>query len=182
MSPAAHSNSLTSMEIKVASTKDFNFSAELVIFDSDKARANYKTFCDHAVAEWSGDLEATMATVSKDNPFQIFHATGVQVWGYEETRVFYEERLRTFSGQGFHAKQWIVTDDVAVGRGWFKGSPNGMFFGTMSHGKPLLFPMTLWIYFDKDSKIKGEAAFSDGTELLRQIREGQDGDVNTVLW
>lgn len=166
----------------MATTQDFNFTAALTIFDSPKARANYQRFCDHAVAEWGGDLEATMATVSPDNPFQIFQATQSETWGYEEVRAFYEERLRTFQGQGFHAKQWIFTDDVAVGRGWFKGSPNGMFFGAMTYGKPLFFPMTLWIYFDKDSLIRGETAYSDGAELRRQIREGCEGDVTKVLW
>jgi len=169
-------------EEKMATPGDFNFTAQLTIMPTAKAQANYQRFREHAVAEWSGDLEATMATVSKEKPFQIFHATGSEVWGYDEVRKFYEERLRTFSGQGFYAQQWLVTDDVAVGRGWFKGNPNGMFFGTMSHGKPLFFPMTLWLYFDEASLIRGEAAFSDGAELLRQIAEGQDGDVQRPLF
>ena len=166
----------------MATTQDFNFTAQLSVFDSDKARANYQRFCDHAVAEWSGDLDATMKTVSPDNPFQIFQATGVEIWGYEEVRQFYAERLVTFTGQGFHAKHWIFTDDVAVGRGWFKGSPKGMFFGTLAHGKPLFFAMTLWIYFDRNSLILGETAYSDSAELQRQIREGQAGDVAQVSY
>ena len=165
----------------MATANDFDFSSEFIVFDSPKARANHQRFIDHAVAEWGGDLEATMATVSRDNPFQIFQATGAQVWGYENVRTFYAERLRTFRGQGFHAKQWIFTDDVAVGRGWFKGAPEGRFFGVMAHGKPLFFPMTLWIYFDKDSLILGETAYSDSAELARQIREGHDGDVHSPL-
>ena len=166
----------------MATTKDFNFTAALTVFDSDKARANYQMFCNHAVAEWSGDLEATMATVSPDNPFQIFQATGVEVWGLPAVREFYRDRLVTFTGQGFHAKQWVFTDDVAIGRGWFKGSPKGMFFGTMTDGKPLFFAMTLWLYFDGQSKIRGETAYSDSAELHRQIREGQDGDVSRPLY
>jgi predicted ester cyclase len=166
----------------MATTKDFNFTAELTVLDTDRARANYQKFCDHAVAEWSGDLEATMATVSPDNPFQIFQATQVEVWGYDEVRKFYADRLVTFQGQGFHAKRWIFTDDVAVGRGWFKGNPKGMFFGTMSFGKPLFFPMTLWIYFDKDSLIQGETAYSDSAELHRQIQEGHTGDVTLPVY
>jgi len=167
----------------MASTDDFDFTAQLTILDTDKARANYQMFCDHAVAEWSGDLEATMRTVSPDNPFQIFQATGVEVWGFEDVRAFYADRLVTFTGQGFHAKRWIFADDVAVGRGWFKGSPKGMFFGTMAHGKPLFFPMTLWIYFDKNSLIQGETAYSDSRELFRQIEEGHpDGDTRLTLY
>ena len=160
---------------------DFNFSANVTVFDSDKARANYKRFCEHAIAEWSGDLAGTMATVSRDNPFQTFKATNAEIHGYDAVEKFYEERLRTFSGQGFNAKEWIVTDGVAVGRGWFKGNPNGRFFGTMTYGRPLFFPMTLWIYFDENSLIRGETAYSDGAELQRQIHEGQDGDVQTPL-
>lgn len=165
----------------MATTDQFNFTAEVTILDTDRARANWERFCEHAVAEWSGDMDATMATMSRDDPFQLFHATGVEVWGYEAVRAFYEERLQTFSGQGFHAKRWVVTDDAAVGRGWFKGAPKGMFFGTMTYGKPLFFPMTLWIYF-KDGLILGEAAFSDGAELQRQIREGQEGDASRPLY
>ena len=42
--------------------------------------------------------------------------------------------------------------------------------------------MTLWLYFDKFSLIQGETAYSDGAELHRQIRDGQEGNVSKVLY
>jgi predicted ester cyclase len=160
---------------------DFNFSTRPTIFPSEKARANWDMFCRHATAEWSGDIDATMDTMVKDDPFEIFHATGFEVRGVDAVRAFYVERMKTFQGQGFYAKQLIVADDALVGRGWFKGVPSGRFFGVMTYGKPLFLPFTLWIYFDEQSLIKGEAAYFDGKELSRQIDSGQDGDISMRL-
>ncbi len=120
-----------------------------------------------------------MATMTLD-PFQVFHATGLAVHGYDAVRAFYKERFQTFSGQGLFAHRMIVTDTLLVTEGYYQGMPKGMFFGAMTHGKPLFLPMTVWVYFE-ESLIKGEAGYFDLNELQRQIRDGQDGDVRTPL-
>lgn len=102
------------------------------------------------------------------------------MYGYDAVRAFYQERFQTFSGQGLYAHRMVVTDTLLVTEGYYQGSPRGMFFGVMTHGKPLFLPMSVWVYFE-DTLIKGESGYLDLNELQRQIREGQDGDVRTPL-
>jgi predicted ester cyclase len=112
-----------------------------------------------------------MATMTRNDPFQIMHATGLEVRGWDNVRAFYEQRMRTFQGQGFFAHRWVVSEKAVVGSGYFSGTPNGIFFGVPTTGKTLCLPMAIWIYFE-DTLVKGEAAYLDGGELLKQIREG----------
>jgi predicted ester cyclase len=152
-----------------------------VTFVGEQAHRNWERLLEHTAAEWSGDVDATMATMTRNEPFQIFHPSGLHVVGYDAVRAFYAERLRTYSGQGFFAKQWIVTDTVAVGRGWASCSPFGSYFGFETHGKTLCFPMSIWIYFE-DGLVKGESAYADGGEIERQIREGTTRHVDEDVW
>lgn len=156
----------------IAEIADYDFKAKQTIFDSDKARLNWANFCKHAVAEWNVDIDATMATVSKDKPFQIFYGTGYEVHGTEDVRAFYEERMRTFQGQGFYADDFLVNDDVMVARGWFKGKPKGFFFGGQASGKPMKFRITLWVDFDAEGLVRGESAYFDGKEFAYQCEHG----------
>ncbi|KAK6032404.1 hypothetical protein OSTOST_01346 [Ostertagia ostertagi] len=110
----------------------------------------------------------------------VFYGTGYEVHGFDNVRAFYEERMRTFQGQGFYADDFLVNDDVMVARGWFKGSPRGFFFGAQASGKPMLFRLTLWVDFDADGLVRGESAYFDGKEFARQAEHGYellaDGD------
>jgi predicted ester cyclase len=163
-----------------ATAADFDYSAQLTIVSETAAR-NWERLREHTVAEWSGDLDATMATMTRNAPFQIFHPSGLSIVGYDEVRAFYAERFQTFSGQGFFAKRWVVTDDVAVGQGWYQGAPSGPFFGFETHGKPLFFAMALWVYFE-GGLLKGEALYANGAEMAAQIRDGATGDVRAELY
>lgn len=151
----------------------FDYSEQIIFAGGAQAEDNWKTLLAHTSAEWSGDLDAAMATMSRNEPFQIMHATGLNVRGFDQVREFYRERLTTFQGQGFFPHRWVVSDQIVVGNGYFYGSPSGVFFGIASHGKTLCVPMTVWIYFE-DGLIKGEAAYLDGDELRRQIVHGTD--------
>jgi predicted ester cyclase len=159
----------------MASKSDFDFSAELIMAGGATAERNWCRLEEHTVAEWSGDLDTTMRTMTKNDPFQIMHATGLHVRGWNEVREFYRQRMVTFQGQGFFAHRWIASDTVIVGNGYFSGTPAGVFFGVQTTGKKLCLPMTVWIYFE-DTLVKGEAAYLDGLELQRQIREGTNLD------
>jgi predicted ester cyclase len=162
-------------------TGPFDFSAERIMAGGAKADANWRRLEEHTVAEWSGDLDATMATMTRNDPFQIMYATGLNVRGFDEVRAFYKRRMETFSGQGFFAKRWVISDDVIVGNGYFSGAPTGEFFGAPATGKTLLIPMSLWIYFE-DTLLRGEATYLDGHELRRQLREGTSGDISEPVW
>jgi predicted ester cyclase len=155
----------------MATEADFDFSAKIIMAGGAAAQANWERLKQHTVAEWSGDLEATMASMTKNGTFQIMHATGLDIRGWDNVKEFYRRRMQTFAGQGFFAHRWVVSDEVVVGQGYFEGRPNGVFFGTPTSGKHLILPMSIWIYFE-DTLVKGEAAYCDGAELARQIREG----------
>lgn len=166
----------------MATRDDFDFSAEVVMAGGAVARRNWAVLEAHTVAEWSCDLDATMATVSRHDPFQIMHATGLNVRGYDNVREFYRRRMQTFQGQGFFARRWVVSDEVIVGNGQFRGTPRGVFFGTPTTGKRLCLPMTVWVYFD-DGLLRGEATYLDGLELKRQIEHGApEGAEGEEVW
>lgn len=162
-------------------TSMFDFSAELIMAGGTIAERNWERLKEHTVAEWSSDLDATMATMTRNDPFQIMYATGLEVRGFEEVREFYRQRMETFQGQGFFAQRWVISDKVIVGNGYFSGAPKGKFFGVPASGKPLLLPMSLWIYFE-DTLLKGEASYLDGFELRRQLREGTSGHIRDPIW
>lgn len=165
----------------MASEVDFDFSADVIMAGGDAAERNWALLRRHMVAEWSCDLDATMATMTRNGPFQIMHATGRHIRGWDNVRAFYSERMNTFQGQGFYAHRLVVSEKAIVGTGYFSGTPSGVFFGTQTSGKTLCLPMTVWIYFE-DGLIKGEAAYLDGLELQRQIREGSQIDRNTPVY
>ena len=165
----------------MATKDDFDFSAEVIRAGGAIADRNWETLIAHTVAEWSGDIDATMATITRDDPFQIMYATGLHVRGWDAVREFYLGRFKTFSGQGFFAQRWVISDKVIVGNGYFSGAPKGSFFGVEATGKRMLLPMSIWIYF-QDTLLKGEAAYLDGAELARQIRTGTDRDPTATVW
>ena len=165
----------------MATTEDFDFSAKVIMAGGTVAERNWERLKEHTVAEWSGDLDITMETMSRNDPFQIMYATGLHVRGFEEVREFYRQRMETFSGQGFFAHRWVVSDEVIVGNGYFSGTPSGIFFGVQTTGKALLLPMSLWIYFE-DTLLKGEAAYLDSAELKRQVVEGASGDIRAPVY
>ncbi|HEV2574764.1 MAG TPA: ester cyclase [Beijerinckiaceae bacterium] len=149
----------------------FDYSEEIHWAGGAAARHNWQMMLAHTSAEWSGDLDATMETMTRNDPFQIMYATGLEVRGYEAMREFYRVRLTTFQGQGFFPHRWVVSDDLMVGNGYFYGTPTGTFFGMPTSGKTLCLPMTVWIYFE-DGLIKGEVAYLDGHELRQQMLHG----------
>ncbi|WP_137179468.1 ester cyclase [Roseomonas sp. AR75] len=150
----------------MATRADFDFSAEIIMAGGAAARRNWEVLEAHTVAEWSCDLEATMATITRRDPFQIMYATGLDVRGFDAVREFYRRRFETFQGQGFFARRWVVSDSVIVGNGLFRGTPRGTFFGTPTTGKRLCLPMTVWVHFE-DELLKGEASYLDGAEEVK---------------
>lgn len=149
----------------------FDYSDQVIRAGGAASDRNWALLLEHTSAEWVGDLDATMATMTRNEPFQAMHATGLDVRGWENVRDFYATRLQTFQGQGFVPHRWVVSDALIVGSGYFAGTPSGVFFGIETRGRTLCLPMTVWIHFE-DGLIKGEAAYLDGHELRRQIVHG----------
>jgi len=168
----------------MATKEDFDFSAEVVMAGGKQAEANWKRLEEHVLAEWSGDLDGTMATMTRNDPFQIMHGTGMRIIGWENVREFYRRRMEAHTGQGFYAKRWVVSEKYIVGNGYMQAEPVGEFFGVIGTGKRVLVPMTLWWYFDFDDNglVKGEASYIDGVELKRQIEHGTDAQLSDHLW
>jgi hypothetical protein len=148
--------------------------------DPAVTQRNWDTFFEHNRAEQHLDLDATMATVHRDGPFQIYHASGLEVWGWENVRAFYRERMTVFGGRAAFPQRIVMTEDFAVIQAWFKGAPAGNFFGHQTWGNPLFFPLTIWFYF-RDGLVLGESGVWDGATVERQARDGATGDVCTPL-
>lgn len=159
----------------------FDYSGDVICTGGPAAEHNWRMLLTHTSAEWSGDVDATMATMTRNDPFQIMYGTGLNVRGWEAVREFYRGRLQTFQGQAFEVRRWIVSDSVIVGNGYFAGTPKGIFFGIETTGKRLCLPMTVWVHFE-DGLIKGEAAYLDGHELRHQIVHGTDKLPTDEIW
>lgn len=164
---------------EMSNQHNFDYSAELHFSSGPKSRRNYELILEHTSAEWSGDVDGTMATMTRNEPFQIMYATGLDIRGWENIREFYRQRMTTYGGQSFFPQRWVASDEICVGTGYFSSAPNNSFFGIPAHGKKILIPMTIWFYFE-DDLIKGEAAYLDGHELRRQIAEGASGEIKHI--
>lgn len=159
----------------------WDYACEVTVAGGAPARRNWDAFLAHTDAEWSHDLDRTMATMARD-PFQTFHFAGVMIRGYDAVRRYYAQRFIDWPpGQGSHWKRWVVTDDLAIGQGWMKIAPTGPFFGQIATGKPIVVPLTIWIPFE-DGLLKGEEAFADSRELERPIGEGAPVPPRTDLF
>jgi predicted ester cyclase len=159
----------------------FDYGNEIICTGGAGAEHNWLMLLEHTSAEWAGDLDATMATMTRNDPFQIMYATGLNVHGWDNVREFYAKRLQTFSGQGFLTQRMVVSDTAAVGTGYFSGTPQGQFFGIEATGKAICLPMTVWIYFE-DGLVKGESAYLDGHELRHQLVHGTTRKPDDMIW
>src|SRR5271155_3355599 len=92
---------LSRMTISTQSTdpysSDFEHVGELALL-SPQAKQNWDRLREHAIAEYRRDIETTMATMAS-NPFQVFHPTGVSIFGYDAVREYYLERFQTIDHQ-----------------------------------------------------------------------------------
>jgi len=174
----------------VAQTPQLEYSeAELtfqpqIMISGDPAicRRNMEIFAIHGIEENSGEdhLDAAMATIHRDEPFQIFHCSGLEVRGFENVREFYRKRMSVWSGRAAFPHRIFVSESYAVINGYYKQAPCGDFFGIETWGKPLFFPFIVWVYF-KEGLVWGEVGYWDGDTVRRQAREGAIGDATQPL-
>ena len=84
------------------------------VADSDVARANKAVFERHLVSEWSSDIEATMSTVHRDNPYQKIPALGVDVHGHDGIRDFYLGRFASWPGPALKSFDRVSITDQCI--------------------------------------------------------------------
>jgi hypothetical protein len=139
----------------------------LHVVDSDAARANKQVLDAHLQGEWCSDLDATMATMHRDGPWQIVHALGLEVRGFEEVREYYAERFTVHTGPGMEYFTRVTVADTCA---YMECSELTWIPQTATGGRQLSVPTVLVVDF-RDGLLLGETVYMDGA-LLRGQLEG----------
>jgi hypothetical protein len=96
----------------------------MFVADTPTARANKVALEAHFLAEWNDDIDATMATIHPDNPWQRIPALGVEVVGFQAVRDYYLARFSTWPGPVMeHFDRVSVTDHAIFVEGRLKPQP-----------------------------------------------------------
>ncbi len=94
------------------------------VADSPAARANKAALEAHFLAEWNDDIDATMATIHPDNPWQRIPALGVEVIGTQAVRAYYLARFSSWPGPVMdHFDRVTVTEHAIIIEGALKPQP-----------------------------------------------------------
>jgi len=137
----------------------------LSIADSAAARGNKAMLERHFAAEWGGDIDATMATIHPDNPWQRIPAIGVEVIGFDAVRDYYLARFGSWPGPAMsHFDRTTVTDTCIIVEGTLRITPKGSFAGRQAGGRLLVAP-TVIVVDCRDGLILGETVYADGAAL-----------------
>lgn len=81
------------------------------VADTDLSRANKAVFEKHLVSEWKSDIENTMVTIHRDNPYQKIPALGVDVHGHDGVREFYLGRFASWPGPAMKSFDRVTITD-----------------------------------------------------------------------
>ena len=84
------------------------------VADTDISRANKEVFERHLVAEWSSDIEETMATVHTVGAYQKIPALGVDVHEHEGIREFYLDRFEKWPGPALKSFTRVTVVDNCI--------------------------------------------------------------------
>src|SRR5690606_13423171 len=116
----------------------------------------------HFLTEWNGDIEATMATIHPDRPWQRIPALGVDVNGFDAVREYYLRRFETWPGPAMkHFDRVTVADTCLIVEGTLSVEPRGAFGAIRTDAKHLTAPCVIVVDF-KDGLILGETVYVDG--------------------
>lgn len=145
----------------------------LQVADSGAARANKDALEAHLRAEWSSDLDATMATIHPDDPWQIMHGLGVEVRGFEPVRGYYAGRFETWPGPGMESFSRVtIAETSAYLECQLTPEPDGAFGGrATAAGAKLDVPAVIIVDF-RDGLVLGETLFLDSTLAREQLGAG----------
>lgn len=137
----------------------------LQVMPTPLARANKELLERHFAAEWSSDIEATMATIHPDDPWQRIPAFGTHVRGLDAVRDYYLKRFESWPGP---AMEWFdrttVTESCIIVEGTLQVKPRGDFAGMAAAGRVLSAPCVI-VVDCRDSLILGETVYLDAAAL-----------------
>jgi hypothetical protein len=140
----------------------------LFVANSATARANKAVFERHLSAEWASDIETTMATIHRDNPYQRIPALGVDIDSFEGIREFYLRRFETWPGPALpHFDRCTVTDECIYVEGTFQIQSSGEFSGLNITGTTFSTPCII-VLECRDGLLVGEIVYMDGAALKQR--------------
>ena len=84
------------------------------VANTEVARQNKAVFERHLVSEWNSDIDATMATIHHDKPYQKIPALGVDVRGYDGIRDFYLGRFASWPGPALKSFDRVAITDHCI--------------------------------------------------------------------
>ena len=137
----------------------------LQLVDSDAARANKRVLDAHLQAEWSNDLDATMRTMHRDEPWQIVYGLGIEVRGYEQVREYYAARFNIWSGPGM---EYFTRATIADTCAYLECSKLMWLPDNATEGKELDVPTVLVVDF-RDGLLLGETVYLDSAHIRQQL-------------
>jgi hypothetical protein len=143
----------------------------LIIAGTQTAHANKAMMERHFLTEWNSDIEATMATIHPEGPWQRIPALGVDVNGFDAVRDYYLRRFETWPGPAmkfFHRA--TIADTCLYVEGTLTIEPKGE-FGSMKTDMQVLTAPTVIVVDFKDGLILGETVYVDGAALMGQMRD-----------
>jgi ketosteroid isomerase-like protein len=149
----------------------------LFIADTEAARRNKAMMELHFLHEWNADIEATMATIHSDGPWQRIPALGVDVNGVEAVRDYYLRRFETWPGPAMkYFDRATVADTCLIVEGTLSVQPQGGFGAIKTEARLLTAPCVIICDF-RDGLILGETVYVDGAALKGQLggRDGANG-------
>ena len=132
-----------------------------------QAERNWETLKGHLEAEYSCDLEGTLAGLTEDCVFEIV-PLGLTARGKAEVAEVYRARFRDFPDLHTDVTRKIIGDDGIVLEGISSATAKGSFFGLPARGQSVRLPIVIVIPF-RDGKMLGERAYFDAYELRRQL-------------
>lgn len=143
----------------------------LRVAPSEQAQANKRGLDAHLRAEWSSNLDATMATIHPEDPWQTVHGLGVNVRGFEAVKEYYAQRFVNWPGPGMeHFDRVTVSEDAGFLECQLSLEPVGDFAGRSASGARLNVPALIVIDF-KDALVLGETCYLDSALAREQLGE-----------
>jgi hypothetical protein len=137
----------------------------LHVAGTEAAHANKRMLDAHLQAEWTSDLDGTMATMHRDEPWQIVHGLGVEVRGFDAVTEYYATRFTTWTGPGMEYFTRVTIADTCAYMEcseltWIPDTPTG--------GRHLSVPTVLVVDF-RDGLVLGETVYMDSALLRGQL-------------
>jgi len=158
--------------VKKFSSEDVRLEAwsrgPLFVAPTELARANKSAMERHFLAEWNGDIEATMATMHPDQPWQRIPALGVNVNGTEAVREYYLSRFNIWPGPAMEYFDRVsIVDTCLYVEGVLRVTPKGEFGGVSTNATLLSAPAIIVVDF-RDGLVAGETVYVDAASLNGQ--------------